>query len=341
MLKVIDKAPEKKKLKFYTTEKLSDNRAFTPEGFLICFEAALSRTGTLIYKKDEVPVTPGDGDLITVIRYPEDVFKPEAIASFAGKSVVNNHPEAGIDVDVENWRGLEIGTILDPRRGTGDKENCLIADLLIKDKDAIELIKSGKVELSCGYEADYEEIKPGFAKQFGILGNHVALVDSGRCGTQCAIFDENSLKTPSGEENIKGSKMTNGINQALTSLRDTLNKTTIVKDESTMPDAKDILAVALEGLTKRLDKIESKLTLDRGRRDDDDRHRDDDRRRDSRRRDDDDRERDAYNYTMRYKGAHSKDDDDDDRHRDDDHRRRDDDHRRRDDDHRRRDDDDR
>src|SRR5208337_531823 len=125
-------------------------------------------------------------------------------------------------------------------------------------------------------------------------------------------------------------KMANGINTVLSNLKDALNKTTaLTVDTDSITDTGSILAVALDNLTKRLDKIESKLsTRDRRRRDDDDdddddrrrdarrRDDDDDRRRDSRRRrdddDDDDRHRDAYNYTMRYKGAHSSDDDDDD-----------------------------
>src|SRR5208337_3088066 len=120
-------------------------------------------------------------------------------------------------------------------------------------------------------------------------------------------------------------KMANGINTVLSNLKDALNKTTaLTVDTDSVTDTGSILAVALDNLTKRLDKIESKLsTRDRRRRDDDD---------------DDDRRRDSYNYTMRYKGAHSSDDDDDDDKRRDARRRDDDDDRRRDS--RRRDDDD-
>ena len=324
MSKVTDKAAQdKEKLRFYTIETISQNRSKTPEGYLLCEEATLSRTGTMLYKSDEVPVAPGSDGLVTVVRYETDVFKPEAIASANGKSVCNNHPAEGQDITPENWRALEVGVILHPRRGTGEKKDCLVADLLIKDQEAIKLVESGKVQLSCGYDAEYEELKPGYAKQYDIIINHVAIVENGRCGPRCAIMDEDTLKlnSPSGNTKTGKNKMANGINTALSNLKDALNKTTaLTVDNDSITDTGSILAVALDNLTKRLDKIEGKLsTRDRRRRDDDD-----------------DRHRDAYNYTMRYKGAHSSDDDDDRRHRDDDDDRRgrddDDDRRHRDDD---------
>src|SRR5271157_2420124 len=366
--KILDRAPSKT-LRFYTVEALSENRELTPEGYLLCYDACLARIGTYTYKADEIPmVEPDDNGIVTVLRHPEDVFKEEAIASFVRKSVTNNHPSEGEDVTPDNWRALEVGIILDPRRGTGDKKDFLVADLLIKDKQAIELVQSGKTQLSCGYDAEYLQLKKGLAKQYGIIGNHVAIVENGRAGPKCSILDEDTLKlnNPSGNTKIGKKKMANGINTALSNLKDALNKTTtLTVDTDSITDTGSVLVIAVDNLTKRLDKIESKLsTRDRRRRDDDDdddrrrdarrRDDDDDRRRDSRRRrdddDDDDRHRDAYNYTMRYKGAHSSDDDDDDhrrdsrRHDDDDDRRRDsrrhddDDDRRRD--ARRRDDDD-
>src|SRR5208337_2334972 len=360
--KILDRAPSKT-LRFYTVEALSENRELTPEGYLLCYDACLARIGTYTYKADEIPmVEPDDNGIVTVLRHPEDVFKEEAIASFVGKSVTNNHPSEGEDVTPIIWRALEVGIILDPRRGTGDKKDFLVADLLIKDKQAIELVQSGKTQLSCGYDAEYLQLKKGLAKQYGIIGNHVAIVENGRAGPKCSILDEDTLKLNnlSGNSKIGKKKMANGINTVLSNLKDALNKTTaLTVDTDSITDTGSILAVALDNLTKRLDKIESKLsTRDRRRRDDDDdddkrrrdarRRRDDDddddddkRRRDARRRrdddDDDDKHRDAYNYTMRYKGAHSSDDDDDDKRRDA-RRRDDDDDKRRD--ARRRDDDD-
>src|SRR5271157_4929088 len=312
--KIFDRAPSKT-LRFYTVEALSENRELTPEGYLLCYDACLARIGTYTYKADEIPmVEPDDNGIVTVLRHPEDVFKEEAIASFVGKSVTNNHPSEGEDVTPDNWRALEVGIILDPRRGTGDKKDFLVADLLIKDKQAIELVQSGKTQLSCGYDAEYLQLKKGLAKQYGIIGNHVAIVENGRAGPKCSILDEDTLKlnNSSGNTKIGRKKMANGINTVLSNLKDALNKTTtLTVDTDSITDTGSVLVIAVDNLTKRLDKIESKLsTRDRRRRDDDD---DDDRRRDARRRDDDDdRRRDSRRR-----------DDDDDRRRD--SRRRDDD----------------
>jgi hypothetical protein len=64
-----------------------------------------------------------------------------------------------------------------------------MADLFITDAEAIKDIRSGKREVSCGYDASYEATSPGYGIQKAIIGNHVAIVDSGRCGPMCKIGD--------------------------------------------------------------------------------------------------------------------------------------------------------
>lgn len=173
---------------FYVTERISDNRYFTKEGFLVCIGCPITRTGTLKYSAQEVPVTPGPSGEIIIYRNEDEVFKPETIASFVGKPITNNHPP--VDVNPENWKDLVIGTILHPRRGEGTSHNCLVADLMFTEQRAIDMVLDGKVELSCGYDVDYEELSPGIGRHFNIVGNHLALVDQGRAGPQCAVIDE-------------------------------------------------------------------------------------------------------------------------------------------------------
>lgn len=50
-------------------------------------------------------------------------------------------------------------------------------------------------EVSCGYDADYEQLAVGRGRQMNIVGNHVALVERGRCGPRCAIGDSEVAKT--------------------------------------------------------------------------------------------------------------------------------------------------
>lgn len=179
-----DRAPDA----FFTTSALGRTRELTPEGFLLCRDVPIARTGEMLYGGNELPeLEAGTDGIIRVTRSEEDLFRPETIASFNGKSVTDDHPEE--DVRPLTWRDTEVGAVLYPRRGEGVDADCIVADLLIKDPDAIAAVQDDKREVSCGYDADYEQIGPGRARQFNIIGNHVALVDQGRCGPRCAIGD--------------------------------------------------------------------------------------------------------------------------------------------------------
>lgn len=173
--------------KYYSVAKLSDRISETPEGFLICEGVPITRAGDLVYAPFETPVTPGNGNT-TISRTVEDIFDPATIASFEGKPVTIEHPSDFVGPD--NWRDLAVGVVQNVRPGEGEDADKLLADLLITDSDAIAAVKDKTLrEVSCGYEAEYIEIEPGKGKQENIIGNHVALVEAGRCGSECAIFD--------------------------------------------------------------------------------------------------------------------------------------------------------
>lgn len=185
-------------MRIYATEQLGPTQSLTPEGYLLCEGVPIARTGTQLYAAHELPfLEAGVDGLITVIREECEVFRPETIASFEGKSVTIRHNF----VDPENWGAVTKGTVQNVRRCSYEPD-LLLADLLITDADAIEKVKTktdadGRVlelpelrEVSCGYDADYEQDRPGVAYQRNIVGNHVALVERGRAGPRCAIQDE-------------------------------------------------------------------------------------------------------------------------------------------------------
>lgn len=175
--------------KFFSVAKLSERISETPEGFLICESVAITRTGDLLYAQGETPVAPKDGvNYVVISRTSDDIHDEATIASFEGKPVTINHPDDFVTPD--NWRELAVGVVQNVRPGTGDDADKLLADLLITDREAIFAVKSKRLrEVSCGYEAEYVEDGPGRGRQENILGNHVALVAAGRCGSECAIFD--------------------------------------------------------------------------------------------------------------------------------------------------------
>ena len=135
----------------YYGDKISTNIAMTPEGFLICRNVPIARTGTQEYLASEIGL-PGS-DIVTVERTEDEVFSEAAMASFEGKPVTNNHPTELVTPDTAAL--YEKGHAQNVRRGSGEFENFLIADLHIHDVGLIQEIKSGKRQISCGYECEY------------------------------------------------------------------------------------------------------------------------------------------------------------------------------------------
>lgn len=174
---------------FLTVEKLGPKQSMTPEGFLLCESVPIARIGNQMYSDKEIPLE-GDADgLLQIERAPDEVFKEETLASFEGKPVTIDHPDTF--VNPENWKELAVGVTQNVRRGAGIEDDLLLADLLITDQQAIEAVRGRDLrEVSCGYEADYEQTAPGKGRQLNIVGNHVALVERGRAGPRCSIKDK-------------------------------------------------------------------------------------------------------------------------------------------------------
>ena len=189
--------------RFYTPEKLSEHIGETPEGFLICYDVPVARLGNQTYKSDEVPIEPNKDGLVEIKRVEEEVFKPETLQSFEGKPFTIDHPDEMVTPD--NWKDLAHGFITNIRRGAREQVDLMIGDIVATTKKAIELIKNGMREISCGYDADYEQLQPGVGIQKNIIGNHIALVMRGRAGHRCAIGDKQC--TNCGNCNCKNNKI--------------------------------------------------------------------------------------------------------------------------------------
>lgn len=181
-------------MRFYANEQLSPRKSLTPEGFLVCHDVPIARVGLMIYGEGETPIEAGLDGIVRVERNSDEVFRFDTIASFEAKPITLDHP---VDfVTPKTWKSLAVGTAQNVRRGTGVDEDLLLADLIITDDDAINEVNSGLREISCGYEADYEQTEPGRGLQRNIIGNHIALVERGRCGSRCAIGDKETAAMP-------------------------------------------------------------------------------------------------------------------------------------------------
>ena len=207
----------------YYGNRISENISRRePEGYLLCLNVPVARTGMQEYLPEELGVTAkepnpirlsnagstgacaryGQGRMIPVYRPEEEVFAPETMASFEAVPVTNDHPVDGVDLD--NIRRLQAGHAQNVRRGSGKEADLLLADLVITDERLIEAILNGKREISCGYTYELAE-ENGRYIQRKIRGNHIAVVEAGRAGARVSIKDHAGFrgKAPEAQVSIK------------------------------------------------------------------------------------------------------------------------------------------
>lgn len=167
-------------MKIFAQEQLSPHKYKTPQGYLVCVDAVLARTGKQKYRKGDFFPNAQDAESeIDVDRPEKEVFSDEAMASFENMPVVIEHPHE--DVTSDNWKQYSVGLVRDIHRGTFKGNAVMLGNLIIQDKQAIEdIMNDVYTELSCGYDCNVENEAAPF--QSCIRGNHIALCSKGRAG---------------------------------------------------------------------------------------------------------------------------------------------------------------
>jgi len=198
----------------YYASRISPNQFETPtEGYRICRSVRICRTGYQDYLGTELKKHPSydpawnleDDRTYKVFRPLDEVTSPATIASFDGKSIVDEHPPAhmapGSLVTIDNERDLTCGHMQNVRVGPalGTGEVPLIADLHVKDGDLIDKIDAGIRDVSCGYTYILKRLANGPFIQTNIRGNHIAVVPKGRAGTDISIQDSSATDSASFE----------------------------------------------------------------------------------------------------------------------------------------------
>ncbi len=177
----------------YYGSRISDNLSTSPEGFLICHNVPIARTGYQDYLGSEFPQEMQEEygidpqKIYKVYRSKEEVFSPATIASFEGKPFTDSHPSEM--VTTQNIGMYGKGHIQNIRKGDGEYKDMLTADIICTDEIVANTVKEKlKREVSCGYDYVMEKGSKGF-EQTHIRGNHLALVGNGRAGQKAAIQD--------------------------------------------------------------------------------------------------------------------------------------------------------
>lgn len=253
----------------YYGTRLSENISRRePEGYLLCLNVPVARTGTQDYLPEELSLPPGSS-FISVYRPEEEVFSPETMASFEGMPVTNDHPPEG--VDTSNIRALQKGHAHNVRRGSGEESDLLLADLIITDPHLIDLILDGKREISCGYTYELCE-ENGQYIQRKIRGNHVAVVDAGRAGPRVSIKDNKPEESERSIPKMKKSLVKKLVRmakdgdpeaiEALAELLETVTEAEVAEPAEAVAEAAEAVAEAAEQPAAVVETPEATIVVD-------------------------------------------------------------------------------
>lgn len=182
---------------FYRIENALSVRHKDENGYLHVDKSPILRAGILEYLgeellpegEDTVDGVKIDKDKIYKVFIPEDEIRKGA-DSFKLLPITNDH----------TWLGKEGEDAKDYQEGTiGEnvyvEDGMLYAPLMFTGSEIIEDIDGGKEELSSSYYNRFEKSKNSdydfIARD--IKGNHLALVDKGRCGSGVRVLNSNII----------------------------------------------------------------------------------------------------------------------------------------------------
>ena len=167
------------------------NRIYDPNLFFEVKDNPLSLVGVFPYLGASIGA-PDPNKIYMVYRPAEELSSEACINSFKLKPWINDHTMLGAQGTPAEKVGVQ-GVI---GENVYFKDNTLFGNIVVFSTSMAGLIDQGKKELSCGYTCRYEFVEGVFngerfdAIQRDIRGNHLALVDDGRMGSEVAVLDK-------------------------------------------------------------------------------------------------------------------------------------------------------
>jgi hypothetical protein len=172
---------------------------YTDDGFMVA-TPRVARVGIQVYRGSEC--NKADMDTVRIYRPSEEVFNSDAMRSLTHRPMTLDHPAK--PVTAANWREHSVGQTGDEVLRDG---NAIRVPMVLMDAAAISAFKSGKNQLSVGYDCDIEWTpgvtdggEPYDAVQRNIKANHVAIVAAARGGPTLKIGDGTTIPETSTKE---------------------------------------------------------------------------------------------------------------------------------------------
>ena len=190
----------------------NSSRTLTGDGYLVA-PAVLARAGVFNYRASELGIKNLRPDTqIAVYRSADALAK--AVETFESQTITLDHKWT----TAANWRNNAIGDVREVEMN-GDT---MVGVLIVRDTDGIKAIDQGTSQLSNGYRARIVH-RPGKYKgmdyeyeQTDFHGNHIAIVDRARCGSECRIGDSDTIpNNPTKEHNAMITRAYDGLTLTL------------------------------------------------------------------------------------------------------------------------------
>lgn len=163
----------------------------------------ISQVGVFPYLGKNISDELEPNKIYFVYRPAEELFAPETLESFNSTPLplVDEHEMLGDGATPAENKGIH-GVISNVRQDG----KLLVGDISIYSETMKDEINRGKKDLSMGYYCEYDLEEGEYdgqhydAVQRNLRGNHVALVDQGRCGHSVRVYDHFALDADFKEE---------------------------------------------------------------------------------------------------------------------------------------------
>lgn len=176
-------------MKFTDRLTLDGDIRTTKDGYAVASARVARANNVQAYRGFELGMP--DKETIRVFRPADEVFKKDALVTYAGVPVTVGHPSTQVTAD--NWKEHAVGESGEEVLRDGE---FVRVPLMLRDTKAIKALNDGKRELSMGYEASLimvDGVAPNGEAYDAIMSNfkmnHVALCKTARGGNELRFGD--------------------------------------------------------------------------------------------------------------------------------------------------------